>query len=83
MKVIIVGGGIGGLSAAIGLGRAGHKVKVSTVLSLAGQTTATAPRSIAKRSTAIDIRAVRIQSRSRRRHQRLPECIARPPAMGL
>jgi salicylate hydroxylase len=28
MKVIIVGGGIGGLAAAIGLDRAGHKVKV-------------------------------------------------------
>lgn len=29
MNVIIVGGGIGGLATAIGLGRVGHKVKVS------------------------------------------------------
>lgn len=29
MKVIIVGGGIAGLAAAIGLRRAGHKVQVN------------------------------------------------------
>ena len=73
MDIIIVGAGIAGLSAGVGLRRAGHKVTVGIP----------APAVTLTSDMARDSRAVIVAARSGSGHHDQAQCLASPPVVGL